>query len=791
MECSLMLDRDGTSSRVVSSIDTTTPTRGGGTPRGQSTIELITIVAVAIIILAVLVDFTANQVDYLQKQQAVKTAELAIQSLVSTADVLYTQGVGATRYVQLTWPYGVESNGTGIQNHSIVVNVYGTTVSGTAIPSLTGTLPINSGLQNIRVRAFDGFVMIGEMDVSASPTSITSTLARSSFADTNVVLTSSATEDATISITKSWSHADINLNITPSSGTLSAGSTFSFDANLLTNASAVGSYTGTITVTATFPSTVQTLVIPVQANVNAGNSSLLVAFPSSISLSTFGIDTNSTTFQVCNVGSTEMKNITITPSSGAPGTWLAPFTPINSISAQSCQTIDVNVSVPTDSISPYTGSLTISDYTGANTISMPVTINVRGMNSVFRWNWGPAYKSVQSIFDFELANVGRKPVTITQVTLRDWWDCDQQLSLWNSLVINNTSRFIGSLPDGNTANVTDFNLPVLTTFTDNYMSFSDNIQDDNEAFTAVVDFSDGTQFTSATFSTDSSGTPLPSGGSNCPVDTTPPGRVTDLAASPGPEPGSIRLTFTYPGDDNFTGRASIGTIKSSYFRSITTGADWNAATTVATIPGVTAGTQGSVVITGLRVGLPQYFAIAFEDEVPNQGTISNSPGGKPWAQFNFAGNDFNFANAPSSYLGTPPIGTWDINRFFLHNISLSGGSNHGILIFRVEYDGNTTNRFVMRLDFNATDVNYYAIWYPAPRNYLGATPNSDANLNATPYSAGVELSEGPDFDQSTDYGSPNTEMQYTNRFYLDYVSGISDFNMFFDMFGVGEELYEP
>lgn len=758
--------------------------------RGQSTIELITIVAVAIIILAVLVDFTANQVNYLQKQQAIKTAELAIQSLISTSNDLYTQGPGATRYVQLTWPYGVESSGTGIQDHSIVVTVYGTTVSGTATPALTGTLPIHSGLQNIRVRAFDGFVMIGEMDVSANPTTITASLPRSNFDNTNIILTSGAAEDASITITKSWSHTDVNLNITPSSGTLAAGSTLAFDANLLAGSSAVGTYTGTITVTATFPSSVQTLVIPVQANVNAGNSSLLVAFPSSISLSTFGIDTNSTTFQLCNVGTTEMKNITITPSTGTPGTWLAPFAPITTLSAQSCQTVDVNVSVPTDSISPYTGSLTISDYTGANSINVPVTINVLGMSSVFRWNWDPAYKSVQSIFDFELANVGRKPVTITQVTLRDWWDCDQQLSFWNSLVVDNTSRFIGALPDGNTADVTDFNLPVLTTYTDNYLSFSDNIQDDNETFTAVVDFSDGTQYTSAVFGAPTGVTLMHDGG-YCQNDTTPPGTVTDLLATPGPEPGSIRLTFTYPGDDNFTGRAAQGIVKMKYFSTINTKADFNAATTVATIPGATAGTQGSVIVSGLRVGLPQYFAIMFEDEVPNQGNISNSRGDKPWAQFNFSGNDFNFANAPSSYLGTAPIGTWDINRFFLHNISLSGGSNHGILIFRVEYDDDTSNRFVMRLDFNATDVNYYAIWYPAPANYLGTTPNSDANLHMTPYSSGVELSRGPDFDMLYDYGSENVDMPYTNRFYLDYVSGISDFNMFFDMFGVGAEFYDP
>ena len=56
--------------------------------KGQSTIELMTIVAVALIVLAVLVNFTAEKVNYIEKQRAAKTAELSVQMLIDAADEL-------------------------------------------------------------------------------------------------------------------------------------------------------------------------------------------------------------------------------------------------------------------------------------------------------------------------------------------------------------------------------------------------------------------------------------------------------------------------------------------------------------------------------------------------------------------------------------------------------------------------------------------------------------------------------------------------------------------------------
>ena len=762
--------------------------------KGQSTIELMTIVAVALIVLAVLVNFTAEQVNYIEKQRAAKTAELSVQMLIDAADELYTQGPGATRFLQLTWPEGVETTGTRIEDHSIIVNVYGSYISGTAIPNLVGTLPTNSGLQNIRVRAFDGFVMIGELDISSNPTSIFSSLDRNTSSSTTVILTNHLTNDipanqASIAIASNWSYPDVNIVISPSSGILDAADALPFDVNFFASASAVGTYAGKITVTAAFPSKVETLIIPIQVNVNVGSSPNLVAFPSSISMSTFGIDTNSTTFQLCNVGTTTIKTISITPSSGAPGSWLNSFSTIDSLNAQTCRTIDVNVSVPTNSISPFAGSLSISDYTGANAISVPVTINVLGMSSVFSWDWSPAIRSVQSIYDFTLSNRGRKPIQISAVTLRGWWSCDSQHSLWNSLVVNNTSRFIGSLQDGNTADITDFNIPILTSYADNALSFSNNIQDQNEPFVADVNFSDGTQFTTSTF------------GGSCDDDNTFPATILNLTANPGPEPQSVQLQFTIPGDDNYSGLATSYVFNYSLTQSPIP--DQNSVVIYpdvyytdpnqGIVPG---GTPVSWVFSDLNVGMKYYFYALFFDNVDNNSGYSNSPNSVAWNRFSWSGNDFNFVNFSPEIPTPAPIDVADITQFDLNIFSVAAAGADNNMVIRIVDDYNTDHSWIGAITFTQNGgtglytMSRSRIWYPAGNasGIPAATPQYDGNSSFST-SGHFDLLDTDVFNSGYRIGGNRVLMRRPNHVYIDILDGITDFNIVFNN-SFGDEIME-
>jgi uncharacterized protein YneF (UPF0154 family) len=110
-----------------------------------------------------------------------------------------------------------------------------------------------------------------------------------------------------------------------------------------------------------------------------------------------------------------------------------------------------------------------------------------------------------------------------------------------------------------------------------------------------------------------------------PNDDTPPGKIQDLSASQGSNPGEVQLGWTATGDDGNSGLA-----KKYYIRyhssEIITETDWNSATEVShsMIP-KSAGENENLLISSLPQFDTIYFAVRAEDDMALLGPISNSP----------------------------------------------------------------------------------------------------------------------------------------------------------------------
>jgi predicted lipoprotein with Yx(FWY)xxD motif len=119
-------------------------------------------------------------------------------------------------------------------------------------------------------------------------------------------------------------------------------------------------------------------------------------------------------------------------------------------------------------------------------------------------------------------------------------------------------------------------------------------------------------------------TPTP-GRQNIEEDIIPPAAITDLYAS-NPTPNLITLTWTAPGDDNTTGRATEYDIR--YSTSIITDDNWDAATQVEGEPTPQqAGMQQSFTVTRLLPGTTYYFAVKAVDDASNWSELSNIASG--------------------------------------------------------------------------------------------------------------------------------------------------------------------
>lgn len=108
------------------------------------------------------------------------------------------------------------------------------------------------------------------------------------------------------------------------------------------------------------------------------------------------------------------------------------------------------------------------------------------------------------------------------------------------------------------------------------------------------------------------------------VDTTPPGRVTNLMAGL-PSPTSMSLIWTAPGDDENVGTVSGYDLR--YAASPITEAAFSSATPATLLLTPQPGGNGEgTTVTGLTRGTTYYFALKARDEAENWSALSNSPG---------------------------------------------------------------------------------------------------------------------------------------------------------------------
>jgi uncharacterized repeat protein (TIGR01451 family) len=117
-------------------------------------------------------------------------------------------------------------------------------------------------------------------------------------------------------------------------------------------------------------------------------------------------------------------------------------------------------------------------------------------------------------------------------------------------------------------------------------------------------------------------------------DIFPPAAIADLAAKRGILPGTVKLTWTAPGDDGMIGTATSYLVRYSS-NAITDENTWNAATVITSgIPmPLVGGSSQSMIVTDLTPGNTYYFSMRTQDDAFNLDGLSNSPSAQ--AQINF------------------------------------------------------------------------------------------------------------------------------------------------------------
>jgi len=259
--------------------------------RAQGSTEFIIIMGVFLVVLLVFFTLALNFLFSVRSQRDYGDALSAVETLASEADSVYSQGEGAEKIVQIRLPssttfspnvtfIGRPLNSVTGKSNTISIDLNGTTVSATTTSTVVGTFPSYSGVHHMRVTSYGNFVGIGTHLISASPSAVFASTAKSSAKTVSLIfsaeLTNSTDESVRVTLSSPWNYTNAELDISPSSfstfGIASVPVTLTFTAN----GYAVGIYTSSLNVTAVRQasdgsvSARETFAVPLTLEVSSG-----------------------------------------------------------------------------------------------------------------------------------------------------------------------------------------------------------------------------------------------------------------------------------------------------------------------------------------------------------------------------------------------------------------------------------------------------------------------------------------------------------------------------------------
>src|SRR3989344_2064078 len=113
--------------------------------KGQASVELLVILAAALVVLISIISFSNNSITDLNKEKLVQTAKTSVNDLKNAANDVFAQGVGAKKQVYFVVPEGVNQPSSGIIGQSIVLNLLGSDIYAKANTQITGQIPTTTG----------------------------------------------------------------------------------------------------------------------------------------------------------------------------------------------------------------------------------------------------------------------------------------------------------------------------------------------------------------------------------------------------------------------------------------------------------------------------------------------------------------------------------------------------------------------------------------------------------------------------------------------------------------------
>ncbi len=479
--------------------------------RGQGAVEFLIILSVSLAIILSVYSLGTQTVVDMNKRKILEDAENSVKSLAEAVDDVYRQGEGAKRYVYYDVPDTIDESLSGTENQTIRFNVMGSDIIAETNAPLSGTLNLSPGRHWVWFSAYEGYVAIGEGTLDIDKTSIYLTLAQSDSETDYITVTNGTGGTATVDIGENWAHTDVNMQLSADSFTVNDGEDYNLSLSFSSNSTSAGNYAGYITVNASYGGEDVNLYVPINIEVVSAEADPLIIFPASWTASVFSGGGSSQSFNVCNTTDTDLTNVQFTMSAGDAGDWVSPIPAIPALSANTCEIIDANLTVPGGaSTGMNTGTITATD-DSSNTDTIALFITVEQAAGAFDFSWFDAYFSDSQRLDYwyvENLNDGNS-ITLNRMRILDYNISDNDGAQVDRIFLNSTLVWdSGGVSAGQWMDISDFTITAGDSFNDNRLRFTADAQDDGEYFRIEFEFDDNSVYTTGTFYTEDTNAPI-------------------------------------------------------------------------------------------------------------------------------------------------------------------------------------------------------------------------------------------------------------------------------------------
>ena len=194
--------------------------------KAQASVELLIILAVSMIAIGLILALSNNEIANINLIKANSDAQNTVNKIAGTAENVYVSGVGTSKQIFVSIPSGADETKTSVGNQTIRLNVNGTDLIAETKVEVTGSIPTTEGGHWIWITAYQGYVLIGDVQVETDKGSVYSTIAQDSTAIEQLSVINNTSDNATINISVSWNNPEVTLLLSENSFVVPSSSSY-------------------------------------------------------------------------------------------------------------------------------------------------------------------------------------------------------------------------------------------------------------------------------------------------------------------------------------------------------------------------------------------------------------------------------------------------------------------------------------------------------------------------------------------------------------------------------------